>query len=513
MPYTFNVLAKVLTGTTIGLDGVLIDVEVDVANRGFPAFNLVGLPSKAVEEARDRVRTAIINTSFDMPDSRITVNLAPADIPKSGSGFDLPIAVGVLASSGLLQKKILSSSLFAGELSLMGNIKPVPGIISIALLARKKRIEQLFVPAGSAREAAMVEGITVYAVTSLSQLVLHINGQAPLSPYPSVPTDNLYHEGICNSDFADVRGQLQAKRALEIAAAGFHNVHLKGVPGTGKTLLSRSFASILPPLSREEILDVSRIYSVVGLLGEKGYIENRPYRSPHHTTSRIGLIGGGSNPAPGEISLAHRGVLFLDELPEFPRSTLESLRQPLEDGFVTISRASGSMRFPCRFLLIAASNPCQCGYWGHPTRKCTCMPGAIHKYRKKLSGPLLDRIDLHVNVPPVKEDRLISPIKEESSVLVRQRVIKALKHQTKRFAGTGIRMNGEMSPKEIRNLCRLTEKASDLLKTAISRFTLSARSYFKIIKVSQTIADLEDKNVIEITHIAEALQYRAAAEN
>lgn len=510
VPYTVVMLAKVKTGATLGLDGVAIEVEVDVAGRGFPSFNLVGLPNKAVEEAKERVRTAIANTGFDMPDSRITVNLAPADIPKSGAGFDLPIALGILAASGMANREPLKDALFLGELSLEGKVKKVNGVISIALLARQLRFPALYVPSDNAKEAAMVEGVVVYPVYSLGDLVLHLNGQKLIDPFPPVPPED--RGALSDFDFTDVRGQNQAKRALEIAAAGFHNIHLKGVPGSGKTMLSRAFPSIMPPLDREEILEVSKIYSVAGLLGSKGFVTGRPFRSPHHTTSRIGLIGGGSIPAPGEISLAHRGVLFLDELPEFPRAVLESLRQPLEDGYVFVSRAAGSIRFPCRFLLIAASNPCQCGYLGHPRKKCTCMPGAVLKYRKKLSGPLLDRIDLHVDVPPVEEEKLMNVSEAEGSVSIRARVIAARELQKKRFRDLRVKTNAEMSPKDIRRMCKMTGRATLLLRTAIARFCLSARVYFKVLKVARTIADLDCCEAIDAHHIAEALQYRPAEE-
>lgn len=506
-------LAKIYSGATIGLDGILIEVEVDVASRGFPTFQLVGLPNKAVEEAKDRVRTAIINTSFEMPDSRITVNLAPADIPKTGSSFDLPIAIGILAASGMLKKEGLINSLFIGELSLEGKVRSVPGIISISLIAREKDIKIVFVPCENAKEAAMVEGLCVIPINTLADLILHINGQQIIPFFPPIDLEMIQdNTKPWEFDFADIKGQNQAKRAMEIAAAGFHNLHLKGVPGAGKTMLSKAFPSILPPMDKMEILEVSKIYSANGLINHHGFITKRPFRSPHHTTSRIGLIGGGTNPTPGEISLAHRGVLFLDEFPEFPRSVLEALRQPLEDGVVSISRAAGSVTFPCRFLLLAASNPCQCGFLGHPQKKCHCMPGSVLKYRKKLSGPLLDRIDLHIDVPPVSQEKLTSPIMEESSNNIRLRVLAARKKQQMRFLKTNVKMNGEMTPKDIKKLCILDEEASQLLKQAITRLSLSARSYFKIIKVAQTIADLEQHETITSPHIAEALQYRVKEE-
>jgi len=501
-------IAKVLSGTTIGLDGTLIEVEVDVASRGFPTFNLVGLPDKAVEEAKDRVRTAIVNASFEMPDSRITVNLAPADIPKEGSLFDLPIAVGILSASGIIDRDSLLSSLFVGELSLEGKLRPVPGMISIALMAKEKKIKSLFVPLDNAKEAALVENISIYPVYNINDLILHLNKTRLISPYPPIQIEHLMQQSVSEFDFADIRGQEQAKRALEIAAAGFHNIHLKGVPGAGKTMLSRAFPSILPVMTKDEILEVTKMYSVAGLCQDRGFILERPFRSPHHTTSRIGLIGGGNNPKPGEISLAHRGVLFLDEFPEFPRSVLESLRQPLEDGKVTISRAAGSVTFPSRFLLLAASNPCPCGYLGHPKKKCLCMPGSILRYQKRLSGPLLDRIDLHVDVLPVEEEKLTSNVKAEQSDVIKKRVMLARNKQQDRFKKNKTKTNGEMNTNEIRQLCVLDKEAIDMLKKAVSRLSLSARSYFKIIKIAQTISDLENTENIKMTHIAEALQYR-----
>lgn len=505
-------LAKVFSGTTIGLDGVLIEVEVDVANRGFPTFTIVGLPSKSVDEAKDRVRTAIVNASFDMPDSRLTVNLAPADIPKEGASFDLPIAIGILAACGMVKKDLLRKSLFIGELSLEGNVRKVPGIISIALFAKRKKIERLFIPFENAKEAALVDGIDIIPTPSLAQLVLHMNGEITLQKQQPIRIENMGDRIKTEIDFADIKGQEQAKRALEIASAGFHNVHLKGPPGAGKTMLSRAFPSILPFMDKEEILEVSKIYSVGGLLNEKHFIVDRPFRSPHHTTSRIGLVGGGAHPTPGEISLAHRGVLFLDEFPEFPRSVIEALRQPLEDGVVTISRAAGSLSFPSRFLLLAASNPCPCGFLGHSKRQCRCMPGAILKYKKRLSGPILDRIDIHIHVPPVEQEKLMDVHSAESSEEIRKRIIKAREIQKKRFQNIHTKTNGEMSSADIKKLCTFTDDTTNLLKQAIARLSISARSYFKIIKVSQTIADLAGKDKIEAIHVAEALQYRPQEE-
>lgn len=503
-------LARIFSGTTIGLDGVIIEIEVDIANKGFPTFNLVGLPNKAIDESKDRVRTAISNVGFEMPDSRLTVNLAPADIPKEGSSFDLPIALGVLTAAGMVDKKSVENSFFIGELSLEGTIRGVPGVLPLTLLAREKKIQTIYVPFQNCLEASAVEGITVIPVYNLQELVLHLNGQKKIEPSPILSLDHFKSQNQIEVDFEGIRGQETAKRALEIAAAGFHNIHLKGVPGAGKTLLSRAFPSLMPPLEREEILEVSKIYSIVGLLQNQGFITARPFRTPHHTTSRIGLTGGGTHPTPGEISLAHRGVLFLDEFPEFPRTTLESLRQPIEDGKICISRAAGSITFPCRFLLIAASNPCPCGYLGHPTKKCSCSFHSIQLYRKRLSGPILDRIDIHVDIPPVKEEKLTSNEKAESSTAVRERVCIARQKQIKRFGHP--LTNAEMNSNQIRTMCKMSDAANSLLKTAISRLSLSARSYFKMIKIAQTISDLENTDRIEGKHIAEALQYRPKEE-
>ena len=502
-------LAKIFSGTVIGLDGILIEVEVDVASKGFPGFTIVGLPDKSVAEAKERVRAAIVNAFFKVPDTRITVNLAPADIPKVGSAFDLPIAVGILSAGGMIKKEILSDSLFLGELSLRGDVRRVPGAISIALLAKSKKIKKIFVSRENISEVILVDDIEVYPVDSLIDLILHLNGDKLITSFPHRDFISLIKEEKYDYLFEDIKGQETAKRALEMAAAGFHNIILKGPPGTGKTLLSRAFPSILPAMEKEEILEVTKIYSVAGLLQNHNFIANRPFRSPHHTTSRIGLVGGGSNPSPGEISLAHRGVLFLDEIPEFPRSTLESLRQPLEDGFITISRASGTLIFPSRFLLLAASNPCPCGYLGHEKKPCHCLPGTILKYRKRLSGPLLDRIDLHIDVPSVSEEKLTSNILSESSQKVRGRVIKAREIQKKRLKGLKIFTNGEMSSAQIKKFCQLSPEAINLLKQAISKLSLSARSYFKTIKIGQTIADLNGKEIIDVSYVAEALQFRS----
>lgn len=504
-------LAKVFTGATFGLEGILITAEVDVASRGFPTFTIVGLPGKEVNESKERVRTALSNAGYTMPDSRLTVNLAPADVPKAGSSFDLPIAVGILSAENHIKPAFLKETFFVGELSLEGEVRPIAGVLSLVLMARAKGFSSVFVPAQNAKEASFVDGVTVFGVEHILDLVHHASGSKLITPNIYEVIDVLSQK--YSYDFMDVRGQAQAKRALEIAAAGSHNLHMKGVPGAGKTMLSRSFPSILPPLEREEVLEVTKIYSVTGLLGGSSVINTRPFRSPHHTTSRIGLIGGGSTPTPGEISLAHRGVLFLDEFPEFDRGTLEALRQPLEDGVVTISRAAGSLTFPARFLLLAASNPCPCGYLGHQTKKCICSQSNILKYRKRLSGPILDRIDIHIDIPPVEYDKLSGEGGDgEKSEDIRDRVMAARARQRARMAPYGKLTNSEMSSSDVKRLCHFSDEAKNMLKTAATRLQISARSFFKIAKVAQTLADMSESDTIEVVHVSESLQYRPKGE-
>lgn len=509
---SLQMLSRIYSGTTVGLDGVLIDVEVDIASQGLPAFNIVGLGDKAVDEAKERVRAALKNSGADLPPKRITVNLAPADLPKVGPAFDLPMAVGILLASEQLPATDVSKSLFIGELSLDGTLRHTAGVLPTALLARDKGIESVFLPKINAQEASVISKIKVYPVESLIQLFKHLSGVEEIQPAAPTKFSSLIGTNEAEFNFSEIQGQESAKRALEIAAAGSHNVLMKGIPGSGKTMLARAFPGILPQLTEEEALEVTKIYSITGNLGEtRSIVTTRPFRSPHHTISRNGLIGGGTKPMPGEISLAHRGALFMDEFPEYPRHVLEALRQPMEDGVVTISRASGTVSYPAEFVLIAASNPCPCGYYGADSnsKRCKCMPGQILKYQKRISGPILDRIDIHLNVPQVNTDKLISAnTNGESSKVIQSRVQKAREVQLKRFKGSRVKGNGEMSTKLAREFCKISPQGESLMRQAVSSMGLSARSYYKVIKVARTIADLAREKDILSQHLSEALIYR-----
>lgn len=506
-------LVKVNSVANIGLESVLVDVEVDVASQGFPGFTIVGLAGKAVEEARERVKTAITNSGMDFPGKKITVNLAPADLPKDGGAYDLPIAIGILVASGQvsLGDRRFADSVFYGELGLDGSLRATKGVLLVGLFAKKRKMKELFVPIGSAAEAAVVEGIAVYPLRHLRELMDHMLGTKPVEPTKPVNGQSVTYDDIVEFDVAEVAGQEQAKRAMLIAAAGGHNLLMSGPPGAGKTMLARAMPGILPSLSFAESLEVTRIYSVAGLLpAGASLVKRRPFRSPHHGVSAAGVIGGGSNPMPGEVSLAHLGVLFLDEMAEFPRSVLESLRQPMEDGIVSIVRVGAHVSYPASFTLLAAMNPCPCGYLGHPKRACKCSEKQVRKYRSRLSGPILDRIDLHVTVPSVETEKLSGDAGDRmDSKAMRANVMKARAIQEKRFAGGGIYTNSQMRNKHVKNYCRLDGETHRILKLAVEAYDLSARGYFRLIKVARTIADLAGASDITVPHMAEALQYRS----